>query len=176
MSTVPSHLTFLRKLYPVGAALTLFPMADIASRLYPANFGNIQWRFAAVGLGLSSLSMLLVGLALVGLTAAVRDDRAVLRALALIATVIAVVVLASIAVFLLDTLQVRSLVQDPAGRPPLYEAASTAIIAGILSAIALVGVAVASWSTARDSAALPGRGKVSPRNVVVFPDTGSGPR
>lgn len=147
-----AHVAFARGLYPVGAALVLFPLSDIVSRMIPSNFGTLQWRFAALGLSMSSLSVLIIGVTLLGVVAAIRGNRGLLRTLSIFSWVIAAALVGSLVLFSLDTLQMRGSVQ-PAAKPQLAKMALSAAVAGTLHLIAFVGLGIAAWRATRRSAA-----------------------
>jgi hypothetical protein len=142
-------VTYARALYPVGAALVLFPLSDIGSRLVPPNFHNLQWRFAVVGLGLSSQSVLILGVTLLGLVAALRENRGLLRALSVFTGLISLLLVGGLALFALDTLQLRGVIRNPAAKPQLTKMAISASMAGVLHTIAYVGLTIALWRATR---------------------------
>jgi hypothetical protein len=135
-------VTYARALYPVGAALVLFPLNDIGSRLFPFNYHNLQWRFAIVGLGLSGQSVLIIGVTLLGLVAALRENRTLLRVLAVFTGLVSLVLIAGLGLFALDTLQLRGIMQNPAAKPQITKMAISASIAGAVHAMAFVGLTI----------------------------------
>lgn len=137
---------FARGLYPLGTALVLFPLSDIASKLIPIQGNNLQWRFASMGMVASSLALLLIGDAVLGFTAALRDNRLLLRLLAAFSHLFALALIAGLVLFVLDFIQLRAALTNPAMELSLRRAAVAALIAGLLTSIALVGVGAAAWA------------------------------
>ena len=135
---------FTRSLYPLGIALSLFPLADIAGRLLPMHLDNLQWRFGAVGLVFGgTLVMMILGLGLVAFVAASRRDANVLTVIAGVAIAIATILLAALVVFGLDALQLRSTIREEL-RASMAMAAMSAAVGALLTVSALVGLAVAA--------------------------------
>jgi len=144
-------VTYARALYPVGAGLVLFPLSDIGSRLVPFNYHNLQWRFAVVGLGLSSQSILFIGVTLLGIVAALRENRGLLRVLSIFTGLTSLALIAGLGLFALDTVQLRGVVQNVAARPQLVKMAISASVAGVVHAIAFVGLTIALWRATRQA-------------------------
>ena len=103
-------LRYVRALYSVGLLLLIVPLVDLTLRALPPQFGTLQWRFSTVGLLLGNYGTLILGVSLIGLTAALLGDRGVLRAVGVGALIMAVVTLAMLVLFGLDAVQLRQLV------------------------------------------------------------------
>jgi hypothetical protein len=161
-------MSYVRALYPVGAALVLFPLSDIGSRFFPANIHNLQWRFAVLGLGMSSMSVMLLGVTLLGLIAALRENRLLLRVLSTYSALVTLALLAAIGLFALDTLQLRGLVQNPAAKPQIVKMAVTAMIAGILHLIAFIGLTIGLWRATRRMKAVKASSGAPAAPVIVY--------
>jgi len=131
-----------QSLYPIAIALCLFPFVDMAGRLLPPHFENVQWRFGAVGLMFGgTLVMLVIGMTLLSFVATARKDARVLVGLSWVAFVFAAVVAAALVLFALDTLQLRSSVQTQL-RQSMLQAAASAAGGAILVITALVGLGI----------------------------------
>jgi hypothetical protein len=139
----------VRGLYPLGAALVLFPITDIAAKLLPLQAHNLQWRFASVGLVASSLAVLLLGLGVLSFTAALRENRLLLAFIGTISYWLAAILLVALGLFVLDFLQLRSGLADSAMEPALRRAAAAALISGLLSMFALIGIGGAALAASR---------------------------
>jgi len=161
-------MSYVRALYPVGAALVLFPLSDIFSRFFPANLHNLQWRFAVLGLGMSSMSVMIIGVALLGLVAAMRENRPLLRVLAIYSALIAIALLAALGLFGLDTLQLRGLVRNPAAKPQITKMAVTAGIAGVLHLIAFISLTIGLWRATRRMSAVKASSNTPAAPVIVY--------
>ena len=80
---------YSRALYPVASLLILVPLVDLTLRVYPPQFGSLQWRFVTVGMFLGNFGTMLLGLGLVGLIATINGHRGILRTIGYIALALA---------------------------------------------------------------------------------------
>jgi len=104
-----------RRLAYLSAFLLIFvPMVQATSQLWPLQLGNIQWRFQAAG-ALSGVLMLpFLGMAIMALIARATDARGVSKVIGVISALTAVILAASLALFILDALQLKTIVQSRA--------------------------------------------------------------
>src|SRR3712207_3288380 len=102
-------------------------------------------------------SSILLGFTILGIVAALRDNRILLRALAALAAFGGVVLLMALAVFALDVVQLRALAQSDAARATVVKIGVSAAAGGLLGGIALAGVAMAAWGAGRKPPAWQGR-------------------
>ena len=130
---------YVKGLYPVAALLILVPLVDLTLRVFPPQFGTLQWRFATVGLLFGNLGTVLLGMGLMGLVAALVGHRTPLRVLGFVALTIAVVLLAVLVLFALDAVQIRRLAAANFRRPVLLSSIG-ALITGSLGILALAGM------------------------------------
>jgi hypothetical protein len=113
------------------------PLVDLSLRVFPPQFGTLQWRFATVGLLLGNLGTILLGLGLVGLIAAIAENRTLLRVLGFFALAFGVVLLATLVLFMLDAVQIRRLANPNFKRQVLVSSIG-ALFNGAFGTIALV--------------------------------------
>src|SRR4029079_6182513 len=99
-------------LYALAALLIALPMIDVVLSISSFDPGNIRWRFASVGLLASALLTPLLGVALAMVVAAVRGHVVFQRVLAILNLVAAIVLVLVLVAFLLDVLQLRSVVLE----------------------------------------------------------------
>lgn len=158
MFTEESVQRYARGLYPVGALLVLVPLVDLALRSFPPQFGTLQWRFATAGLVLNNTGTILLGLGLIGLVAALAGHRRTLRALGITTLVLAVVVLALVALFALDAVQIRRLAA-PNFKRPILASGLGAMFTGLFGIVALVTMGRAALAASR-----PTRATAAPRS------------
>ena len=85
-------------------------------------------------------SILIIGVTLLGLVAALRENRGLLRALSIFTGLTSLALIAGLGLFALDTVQLRGVVQNVAARPQLVKMAISASVAGVVHAIAFVGL------------------------------------
>lgn len=161
---------YAKGLYPIGFLLLTVPLVDVALRAMPPQFGTLQWRFATVGLALGNMGTMVLGAGLLGLVAAIRENRKFLRVLGFAALVVAAILLAVVVLFALDALQMRGLVQPALKRQVLLSSAGAAFTAsfGIL-AFALLGRAALGASRPARSAATRRSAAGSPLVVATTP-------
>lgn len=168
---------YAKALYPVAFLLMSVPLADLALRTFPPQFGTLQWRFASVGLLLGNYGTILLGLALSGLIAAFAGHRTMLRTVAFGAFVLAALTLGVLVLFTLDAIQIRQLAA-PAFKRQILTSSVGALFTGAFGAVALLvmgrGALQASRPTSRGAAAsrtrAPSKGAPS---LVVAPGSPS---
>ncbi len=100
---------YIKGLYPVALLLILVPLVDLSLRVFPPQFGTLQWRFASTGLLMGNLGTILLGVGLFGLVAVFADHKRLLRGVGFAALALAVVLLALLVLFALDAIQIRRL-------------------------------------------------------------------
>lgn len=102
-------------LYLLAAVLVLTPLFDfVTSGVVPPQVGNIEWRFATVGLLSGFLLTPMLGVALGMFVAAWMDHHGVQRALAILNLAVCALFTVLLLLFLLDVIQLRSAVQAEA--------------------------------------------------------------
>jgi len=89
------------------AVTFVFQVADYLVGLLPPQIGSAAWRFASVGMGANMVGNLLLLLLLAYAVALWFNDRGVLAAISIIAALGAVALLAGLATFALDAIQLR---------------------------------------------------------------------
>jgi hypothetical protein len=136
--------------YVTAAILILFPVVDTSAALMPARSGELAWRFGALGLVSQALMTPLLGGLIALVTAAVFGHRRALRAVQIVAWLVAALSIGAIALFLLDVVQMRATV-----RPELKGAVDRAsgvamskyaVTAAVAATLALASRRVASRS------------------------------
>jgi hypothetical protein len=124
-------------LYLVAIVLVVIPAIDFLLSVPEFDPGNVQWRFAAVGL-LSGYTLTpILGLALAFVISAILKQHRVQRILVIACLTTGVVLLVLSAGFLLDALQLRIAVPLD-GRAAFNSAWHRAMLKHVLSAAALV--------------------------------------
>lgn len=98
---------YIGAVYVFSALLVVLPLLNLLSNLGELQPTIVRWRFGALGLLTGSLLVPLMGLLLFGLTAALLAHRWALRTMAVLSGLATVGVLALMALFTLDALQVR---------------------------------------------------------------------
>jgi hypothetical protein len=149
-------------LYLAAAVILLDQAAILAASIYPIALDSVNWRFGAVGLAAGRATpFLLADLLLLG-AAMFAGHRGFLRVLAAVHVLVALILLAALGMFVLDTLEIRQLIPLDARRQALASAAR--------AALALVAVALYCFIVAvRVVRATPPRGAVrsADRRIVL---------
>ena len=139
--------------YLVAGILVLFPMVDTGLGLLPAAPGEVSWRFGATGLFSRALMTPLLGLLLACGVALLLNQPRTLRALAVVNGAVTVVIVAAVALFLLDALQMRGQVRPDAlvsfDVATAVALAKYAIAGAVTSAFAITGWKASASGTAK---------------------------
>lgn len=137
-------------LYFVAFLLVATPIMDFATSILPIRLGDIEWRFASVGLLSGFLLTPLLGLALAVGVAHLGGHLRFQRILAIANLLLAVTLVAVLILFLLDVVQLQGGIQAEA-KPAFASAALKAVIkhASFIVALALLGwrgIRISRWS------------------------------
>jgi hypothetical protein len=150
--------------YIILVLAAFFPLIDIMSGLIPLNLGNATWRFGAVGVFSTYAMGLSLELLLLAVLAALSNHRRVLLVLGVISLLLALTLLGSTVLFLLDALQTRARV-NPAMLNRFDFASAGAVAKLVFYAIANLILARGEFLAARRLTRLTAtrtRGKVAP--------------
>ena len=101
-------------LISAGVLLVFIPVLQALSQIWPLQLNNIQWRFQVANVLSSVLLLPYLGLQLIAVTARRSGGRGIERVIGVVALLSSLVLLASIAVFVLDALQLKTIVQSRA--------------------------------------------------------------
>ena len=134
--------------YIILILAAVFPFVDIVSGLFPLNFGNATWRFGAVGVFSNYAMGLSLELLLLAVLAWLSNHRRVLLVLGVISLLLAVVLLGSTVLFMLDALQTRARV-NPALMKRFDFASAGAVAKLVMYAIANAILARGEFLAAR---------------------------
>jgi hypothetical protein len=141
LSTGARQLTRLG--YPIAFLLVTLPLVEFALGVWPWHPSLGPWRVGTYGMLTRTLMLPITGLALVALTAYLLEHRWVMRTINVLSFVSALLLLAGLAFFALDVLQLRAGVQLSA-RPPFDVTVVRAAITGVLFAAVLVWLGLAA--------------------------------
>lgn len=92
----------VRGFYVLALILVLFPLQELFVTVWPLRFGDITWRYAALGLAANFFYRTLAGLGLAIALAYWLDHRSVLRVAGALSLLVGAVLLPSMAMFALD--------------------------------------------------------------------------
>ncbi|MCC6769865.1 MAG: hypothetical protein IT360_01530 [Gemmatimonadaceae bacterium] len=137
-------------LYFVALLLVATPLMDFVTSILPLRTGDIEWRFASVGLLSGFLLTPLLGVALAMAVAHIATHRRFQRVMAVLNLAIAAIFVVLLLFFLLDIFQLRSAV-EPEAAEAFAGAASKAVIkhASFIVALGMLGwggLRVSRWS------------------------------
>ena len=121
-------------LYLAAIVILLDQSAILAASIYPIAADSVNWRFGAVGLLAGRATPFLLADLLLLAGAMLGGHRGFLRFLSAVHVLVAVLLLAALGMFVLDTLEVRQLI-------PL-DARTQALASATRAAIALIAVAI----------------------------------
>lgn len=129
--------------YLVAALLAIFPLMDLTLVLLPVRVAEVDWRVGAAGLLSRALLTPVLGSLLAFATALLLGQRRVLRVFSILGGMTAGILLAAIALLLLDGLQLRG--QVPAQNRTAFDTASLVALGKyVMTAIVMLTVAVAA--------------------------------
>ncbi|MGD2069217.1 MAG: hypothetical protein PVI57_11135 [Gemmatimonadota bacterium] len=127
--------------------LVLFPVLDLAQGFWPFQPGEVAWRFGAASLLSRAVVTPLIGLTLAYAAAVLLDQSRVLKVLAVLNGVLAVVLLGGVAVYVLDAIQMRARVAPDALRQ--FDVGSGVVLVKFgLGFVVLLVLLVSEWRTA----------------------------
>jgi hypothetical protein len=99
-------------LYAVAGLLILVPLVDLVMTVPPPEYGNLQWRFTAMGLLSGATLLPIVGLALGLVISGYLKQRTIMLTLVIVCLTMAVALLTLSFGFLIDVKQLRFTVPD----------------------------------------------------------------
>jgi hypothetical protein len=135
-------------LYLTGLVIIGFPALEFFLTILPLSPSILSWRFGAMGLLARSILIPLLGLALIYGTAVVLNHVWMLRVVAIVALVGAVLLLPAMGLFALDMLQLRNEVRAEASAA--YDASSVVALMRLFACcVVLVAFGLSSWKNAR---------------------------
>jgi hypothetical protein len=127
--------------YFLAMVLVVMPLLDFTQSITTFQPGNVQWRFATMGLASNFTLTPMLGIGLAIAIAAFRGQAALLRIFAWVTLVAAGVLILLLAGFILDVLQLRS--EVPAdGRAGFESASLRAVVKHVISVLALAFLGV----------------------------------
>jgi hypothetical protein len=141
-----------RVLYLGATLLVAVPFLQAGSQLWPLQLSNIQWRFGAANALSSVLLLPFLGMSLLVLMSRALDSRALARTVGVIATLFTLGLLGSLALFALDALQLKKIVNSAM----MNTFNTTAVRVGLVTTLFLVAfalMALACFKTPRGNSA-----------------------
>ena len=129
--------------------LVFWPMVDYLTTVWAPQFGNVEWRYGAVGLMAAYLTTPLLGMALALLVAFSLRQVNTLRALSMLSLMGAVFLIPAMLSFALDVVQLRS-TRPPESLPSFQAGALIAEAKHFTALVTLALFGLGGWTTAGD--------------------------
>jgi len=127
-----------------GGALLLAGLLDLGLAIFPAHFGDAQWEFGTIGSVLNGLPVPVLGLTLLLGASVARGWVAGARFWAVVAVILAVLILATAAIWALNIPLSLSFAKDEASRLALTKSISKTTGQAVIYPVALLWMGVAS--------------------------------
>ena len=162
--------------YPLALLLVLMPLASVAITVSPLRFGEVTWRYGAFGIIMQSTTLPVLGVALVCIAAYLLGHHLVLRIVAALALVLGALLATGVALFALDALRTRPMVQ-PDAMAQFRAKTAWALLTATLTALVLAWIGIGGWR-ARVPGDTPvfGRGQKAQRPRPALIDEAAPPR
>jgi hypothetical protein len=156
--------------YFISALLILFAYVDFVLNIWPLNAGEARWRFGAVGVFSSYTGWLLLGYLLLLWFAMAAGHRGLLKAVAVLCLLEAIVLLLATLAFPLDVIQLKNGV--PASDLWTFEAAAArTVFKNLLSIVAFFWMALAGFRGSKPEPGSRSR-RTEPSPLIVGSDRG----
>ncbi len=160
-----------RLAYLAGLLLIVIPTLQAVTQLWPLQFGNIQWRFQAAGSLSSVLLLPFLGLVLIALIARSSESRGISRTIGILSIIMALVMGASLVLFVLDALQLKTIVTSRAMQGFQITFFRVGLVSGLFSLL----FAFLGWVSLKGTGSgSVSKGKSSQRKIVEDDEAGSG--
>ena len=134
--------------YTIAALFFLAPIVETVLSIAPWRFGEVRWRFGAMGLVSRASLEPVLGLLLAFVMAWYAQHRGMLRAISIVSYLGALLVALFTGLFILDALQVRAALND-AGKNAVAIAALAGSVKFSLVMVGLLVLGVCGWRTSR---------------------------
>jgi hypothetical protein len=151
--------------YPLALLLVLVPLTSVAITVSPLRLEEVTWRYGAFGLVMQSTTLPLLGVALFCAAAYLLGHHLALRIIGALALLVAAMLAGGLALFALDALRMRPMVQPDAmgqfGMKSLW-----AGLAAAMTSLALAWMGIGAWRAplAADTPVLRRPGQPAPRD------------
>lgn len=147
----PDVRRWLPAVYAIAVIYCLVPFIETFGALWPPQFDSPTWRYGAVGIFLTYVPSIPLGLIIASGVARALGHRPVLRAIGVASILLALVVVVVIGSFALDVVQVRTIVRD-AVKGGFDVAAGKAALMGLIVMVTAVLLAISSFRAAAGDA------------------------
>ena len=164
------HRPLMGAAYFISILLLLFAYLDFALNVWPVNAGEARWRFGTVGVFSSYTGWLLLGYLLLLWFAMSAGNRGLLKVVAILCLLEAVVLLLATLAFPLDVLQLQRSV-PPTDLWTFKAAAGRTVFKNLLSVVAFLWLAVAGFRAAKPEPGSRSR-RTEPSPLIVGSDRG----
>ncbi len=149
--------------------LIVLPAVDFTTNVWPLRFGDVQWRFGAIGLLAGFTLTPLLGIFGALLAASLLELTAVQRVIAFLSVALAAILVLALPLFVLDWLQMRASA-PPEAVGPMDVGSIKAMFKHLAVAASLIWFGVFAWRQAKREAAHRPRRHTTP---IIRTDLGS---
>jgi hypothetical protein len=129
----------------LGLVFALVGGMDILLAWYPADFGNMEWKFATVTTTLNSFPLFSLGLILLTVSGVARGRRWVVATMTVVLLVVIVIIAICAAIYLPQVSKALSTVTDPTVKVGLKRAITKTTIQLVLYPLILLWIALKSF-------------------------------
>lgn len=140
----PAVRRWLPAVYCVGAIYCVVPFIETLGALWPPQLDSATWRYGAVGIFLSYVASIPLGLLIATVVARIMGHRVALRIIGAISILLAVLILVVVGAFALDVVQVRTIVRENV-KGGFDLASAKAALMGLLVMVASILLAISSF-------------------------------
>lgn len=174
-STPGRHLVLA--LTSLGLLAFLFPLVELLLAITPFQFDSTQWRFGSEGLLSAATINMTIGLMFLLAGAVLSGSDRRLAVVGWISILMPVLILAALAMFALDTIQIGSMVR-PEAKNGIKRAAISGMLRGIFASVVMVTFFIAARKTRRELIGRPRTaaeaGGLIPRSTPMAPPPPAG--
>jgi hypothetical protein len=164
--TNQTYRPLIKALYPVGGLLLLLAIADPILQSWPLRFGEVRWRFGAVGIFSGAVTGMLLGLALILGVAVILEQRRVVRVFSVLSLLLGAGLTVMVLLFALDALQMRAAVNPTLMTSFMATTVHAAVILVLMIPICL-GIGISGWISTRTPAREQRKETVSKQAAVL---------
>ena len=147
---LPKGRSIVWAIYAVALILLVSPLVDLAGAIWPPRMGEVSWRFGAFGLTTGALVSPILGLAMLKIGGVLLEHRRFVRAVAAVDLLLLLLLVAGLAFFALDFLQLRATLAT-ASLGQYDMAGFKAAVNGVLEVIVLAWMGGAGLKASADA-------------------------
>lgn len=129
----------------IGLVFAVVGGMDLLLTWYPLNLGNTEWEFGTVTAALDGLPAFTLGIALLMGSGAARGDRLLMRVMAIVFALLALLILAAAVLYVTDLPIALKAVTQPVIRTGLKKAITKTVGQAVVYPLAYLWIARMAW-------------------------------